>query len=77
MATALQTHNTHVMLRKVVTDKVQEINDGIVRELEEIITYGRGEEKAGVNLESVMQEENDCFYLLNNTQTARKTVIKV
>ena len=41
------------MLRKVVPDKVQEIKGRIVRELEEIITYGREEKEDGVTIELV------------------------
>ena len=55
---------TLVMLRKEVPDKVQEIKIRIAKELKEIITYGREEEQAGVNLESVMQDENDYFDLV-------------
>ena len=41
------------------------IKDKIARELEEIITYRREEEEeAGVNLQSVMQEENYYFDLV-------------
>jgi hypothetical protein len=73
MATALHPHNTLVMLRKVVPDKVQEVKERIVRELEEMITSGREEEEGGVSLEVVMQEEKDYFdLLLDNTPVARK-----
>ena len=66
MDTVFHPQNTVVMLREVVSDKMQEIKDKIV-----IITHRR--EEVGVNLESVMQEENDYFdLLLNNTPVARK-----
>lgn len=38
-------------MRKVEPDKVQEIKSRILTELEEIITYGREDEEAGVILE--------------------------
>ena len=39
IVTALHLHNTLVLLRKVVQDKIQEIKDKIVGELEEINTH--------------------------------------
>lgn len=50
------------MLRKGVPAKMQENKGRKVRDLKEIITYER-EEEAGVNLESVIQEENNYFDL--------------
>ena len=51
---------------------MQDLRGRIAGEVEEIISYSR-EEDAGVNLESVMQDENDNFeLLLDDTPVARR-----
>ena len=72
-------HDTPVILRKLVRDRVQEIKSRIPRKLEEIITYGRDEEEVAVSLESVTEEANNyliSFWMTLQWPGSRRTCMR-